>query len=46
MRLMAGPSVFSVATSGLMRPHSKLMVGRALGSISFEGTSMLLSQGF
>src|SRR5918999_5257482 len=43
MRLMAGPSVFSVATSGLMSPQSKLMVGRAAGSISFDGTAMLLS---
>ena len=37
MRLIAGPSVFSVATSGLISPQSKLMVGRAAGSISFDG---------
>src|ERR687895_296173 len=43
MRLMAGPSVFSVATSGLMSPQSKLMVGRAAGSISLDGTGRLLS---
>src|SRR5919106_1784526 len=43
MRLMAGPSVFSLATSGLMSPQSKLMVGRAAGSINFDGTGRLLS---
>ena len=43
MRLIAGASVFSVATSGLISPQSKLMVGRAAGSISFDGMGMLLS---
>src|ERR687897_506253 len=43
MRLIAGPSVFSVATSGLITPQSKLMVGRLAGSISLDGTVMLLS---
>src|SRR5215208_190448 len=43
MRLIAGPSVFSVATSGLIRPQSKLMVGRLAGSINLDGMVMLLS---
>src|SRR5919112_3408277 len=43
MRLIAGPSVFSVAISGLISPQSKLMVGRFAGSISLDGTVMLLS---
>src|ERR671912_39910 len=42
MRLIAGPSVFSVATSGLITPQSKLMVGRLPGSISLDGPVLLL----
>src|SRR5687768_7377685 len=44
IRLSSGPSVLSVATSGLISPHSKLIVGRAAGSISLDGIAMLLSR--